>query len=60
MAEEGLRRLVTGNKCECMGCYETASWLVISGNQAHHLCCKHTRQEMRDSTKWGKDAQALT
>jgi hypothetical protein len=60
MAEEGLRRLVAGNKCESMGCYETASWLIISGNEAQHLCPKHTRLEMRDSSKWGKNVQALT
>jgi hypothetical protein len=54
MSQAGLRRQVTGHKCEVQGCYEVALWLVSFGSETSHWCSRHTRIFMRDASLWEK------
>ena len=47
-----LERLDTGSRCEEMGCYEEAVWLITFKDEAVHLCSKHTRMQMRNAGRW--------
>ncbi len=57
-AEQGLRRLVTGNRCDVQRCYEMALWLLSDGDESLHLCAKHIRISMRDPTRWKRGFNA--
>ncbi len=46
-----LERLDNGGSCEAKGCYELGVWLVSFNGEASHLCSKHTRVRMRDTSR---------
>ena len=50
--QTGLKRLVTGGRCEAQGCHEIALWLVSFESETSHWCLKHTRTFMRDTRYW--------
>ena len=47
-----LERLETGDGCEEMGCYDVAVWLLTFNGEASHLCARHTKIQMKDSSRW--------
>jgi hypothetical protein len=44
--------LVTGFRCEKIGCYEEAEWFVSFNTHAAHWCAKHTVAQMRNTKFW--------
>ncbi len=54
----GLQRVVTGNRCEVIGCYEMAIWMVSYGSKLHHWCARHTRVNMREPSLWTEKRQS--
>ncbi|HXW37008.1 MAG TPA: hypothetical protein VEJ36_03785 [Nitrososphaerales archaeon] len=47
-----VQKLVTGFRCEELGCYEMAFWYVTAGQSSFHWCSKHTNKRMKDSQFW--------
>ena len=35
-----------------MGCYDIAVWLLTFNGEASHLCARHTKIQMKDSSRW--------
>jgi hypothetical protein len=55
-SQAGLKRLITGHRCEVQGCYALAHWLVSFESETSHWCSKHTHIFMRDARLWKKKA----
>jgi hypothetical protein len=49
-----LERLKTGDVCEENRCFELAVWSVTFNDESAHLCSRHTRMQMKDSTRWAE------
>jgi len=47
-----MQRLQSGGRCEEVGCYKEAEWLVNFGEVSFHWCPKHTMKHMRDRSFW--------
>jgi hypothetical protein len=47
-----IQKLVTGFRCEEIGCYDMAAWFAVSGSLSFHWCSKHTKRYMRDGEFW--------
>jgi hypothetical protein len=56
--DTGLRRLVTGFRCEEHRCYEMGTWLVCFNGETFHWCPRHTRARMKDQKWWEVAARA--
>jgi hypothetical protein len=54
MAPRNLRvqRLVTGNRCEELKCYEMALWYVQFESGTFHWCPRHLILRMEDKEFW--------
>lgn len=51
--QAAILRVVSGDGCEIISCYQVATWVVTYNDETHRLCPKHTMLKMRDASIWG-------
>ena len=47
-----VQRLITGYRCEVLGCHEQAAWYVSTANNSYHWCVKDTVTHMEEKEFW--------